>query len=160
MVRAGPRDAGFTLIEVLIALGIIGLLAGLTFINLGKPQTTATLTSTVSGLMADIKAQQQLAMTGDDGGSGSQAEHGIVFTTSDYTLFAGNTFNSGDSNNFTVAPGSNVTLNADLPSTTLQFAKSSGEVVGFDASHDTITVTVDDANTVITINRFGTVTAN
>ncbi len=151
-------QAGFTLVELLVVLGIIGALFALTFINLGKPQTTADLEGATDMLVADLKSQQLLAMSGDDGGGSAVQPHGMIISGDRYTLFAGATFSGTDDNNFAVEPGEPVTFSTTLPDGQIQFAKGSGEVQDFILGSDTITVHARDASHVISINRLGTVT--
>ena len=160
MAQRQARETGFTLVEVLVTFGIIAALAALTFASLGQPQTDASLNGTVETLMADLKSQQLLAMSGDSGSQTTQQPHGIVVSGSDYTLFSGSSYNSGDSDNYTVTPGSNVSFTTTFPSSQVLFDKASGEVNGFTGGSNTITVSVGGSSRTISITQYGTVTAN
>ena len=151
-------QAGFTLIEILIAIGILTVLAALTVINLGQPQVTASLQGATETLVADLKGQQLQAMAGDNNGTASQQMHGLVVASNHYTLFAGASFDSGDTTNFDVTPGGAITFTSTLTDDQIQFAKGSGEVSGYDSGHNTITVHNGSDSKTVTINRLGTVT--
>jgi prepilin-type N-terminal cleavage/methylation domain-containing protein len=151
-----PTDSsGFTLIEILVVLGLIAVLFGLSAINLSQPQTSASLDRTLNALLADIKSQQTLAMSGDNSGTASQQPHGIYLQADHFTLFAGSSYDSGDSHNFAENVASSVSLATNLPSNTLLFAKGTGEVNGFTPGDNTITLTSGDQIRTITINRLG-----
>jgi len=151
-------QAGFTLVEVMVTVAIIAVLAALTLINLGKPQTTVSINGTVATMEADIKGQQLLAMSGDGGSTSAGQPHGVVIASDHYTLFAGSTFDSGDDNNYTATPGHNITFDTTFAGSTVLFGQSSGEVQSFDGGNNTITIHGDDGDKTITINRFGTIT--
>ncbi|MEK9201506.1 MAG: prepilin-type N-terminal cleavage/methylation domain-containing protein, partial [Patescibacteria group bacterium] len=87
------RQSGYTLIELVIVMGIIVLLFGFTTINLGGVARVTSVNETVDLLTADIRGQQTKAMTGSgDGTSGSS--YGIYFQTDQYTLFRGTTYSN------------------------------------------------------------------
>jgi len=160
MRRRLNSSAGFTLVEMLVVLAIFVVLAALTTVNLGQTQTTTNLATTVDTTLADIKRQQLLAMAGDVGSSTSQQPQGILVQSNQYTLFAGNTFNSGDSNNFVVSAPANTTFSSTLPSSTLLFNKGPGDVSGFVNGSNTITITSKGSSKTITVTRFGALTVN
>ena len=160
MLRHTPAQKGFTLVEVLITIAIMSAMSALIFINLGKPQTVASLNGAVETLVADLRAQQTLAMSGNSAGGASQLAHGMFISTNAYTVFAGDPYNESDSNNYTVAPGQNINFSTTLPDSQILFDKGSGEMHDFSAGDNTITVTGDEGSKTITINRFGVVTVN
>lgn len=152
---AGHKSqAGFTLVEILITLAIFGVLCAMTVINLGAPQTAASLNGTVDELVADLKAQQLLAMTGDSGSLSDQQPQGVLIAADHYTLFAGAAFDGGDGNNYTLTPGEGISFSTDFDDSQVLFNKGSGELSG----GGTITVGRDGESKTITINRLGTVT--
>lgn len=154
------QTQGFTLIEILVVLGLVAILFGLSAINLGQPQTTASLDRTLDALLADIKGQQILAMSGDGAGTTSQQPHGLYIGAASFTLFAGNVYDAGDTRNFTENVASNVSLSTTLPGNALLFAKGTGEVNGFTTGNNTITLASGTQTRVITINRLGAITVN
>lgn len=118
---------GFTLIEVILAITIFALLVGFTTINLLQPQTRATLGSTVTTLVADIKEQQTKAMAGDSLGSGTADNHGIYFEKTRYIIFKGPGYVVSDPTNFVVNIDPGLSLYFNLPNSQIFFSQNSGE---------------------------------
>lgn len=148
------NESGFTLIEILVVVGISAVLFVLGSINLGNTQSTTSVTSAMDTLLANIKSQQLLAMSGDEGSQSSQQPHGVYLQNTSYTLFAGSTYNSSDTNNFTVniAPD---TITTTFPNSTLLFEVGDGAIPDFNSSDDTITITGVAKTQTITLDRFG-----
>src|SRR5678815_1824171 len=94
------NQRGFTLIELLVVIGIITVLFGLASVNLVRPQNIASVQGATDTLVADIKNQQLLSMTGEDGQTATIQPHGIYMTGTKYSLFAGSAYSAADSNNF------------------------------------------------------------
>jgi prepilin-type N-terminal cleavage/methylation domain-containing protein len=118
------KDGGFTLVELMIVIGIILILFGLSWINFTSLPSRATLQTDSVALINDLRSQQMLAMTGDTGVGGTQSDYyGIHFETTTYTLFKGDTYTPGASGNFTIDLG-----NANLSFTGVSF---SGNVIIF-----------------------------
>src|SRR3990167_5666809 len=107
------KRQGFTLIELALIMGIIAILISFMSINLLKPQTTASTSSTVQILGADIKEQQIKAMSGDSDGESSTDSQGIYFESNRYTLFRGPNYTSG-SHYFQVDMDQNLILSNTL----------------------------------------------
>jgi type II secretory pathway pseudopilin PulG len=88
------KRKGTTLVEVLVVIGLMGISLSVVVGSLPTIQTGANASATLDGLVADIKAQQQKAMFGDNSGSGISTHYGIKFTGNSYNLFKGaNTVN-------------------------------------------------------------------
>jgi len=62
MNGARPRDSGFTLIEIMIVVAIIGLLAAIAFPNYAKARTTSQKNSCIDNLRQIDGAMQQYAL--------------------------------------------------------------------------------------------------
>ena len=154
-LSAASRTAGFTLVELLVGLVIVSVLVAASLINLGKPQQTANLSSTLDTLIADIKNQQNAAMAGGSGGSASAQTYGLYVQPHFYVVFPGSTYSAGNTSNFTITLSGNLTLSTTLPSTQVIFVKGTGEVQGYTAGSNTITLTDGTTPHVITFDRFG-----
>ncbi len=153
-------ETGFTLIEILVTLAIVALLAALTMVNLGKPQITASVNDTVDTLVADLKSQQLLAMSGDSGSASSQQPHGLYVQAGQYTLFAGSSYDSGDTNNYSADASQGISLTTTFPGAAVVFDKGSGEVHDFSDGSNTITIHGTDNTKAVTVNRLGSVSVN
>lgn len=160
ITRATTDQKGFTLVELLVVLTILSILLALTTVNLSRPQTTSSLDGAVNSLVADIKSQQMLAMSGDQGSTTSQQPQGLYLQSGSYTLFAGSTYSAGDGNNFAINPGQGIALATTFPGTSLIFNKGTGEVNGFVNGSNTITLSFNGSSKVVTVSRFGAVTVN
>lgn len=150
---------GFTLVELLVVMGLVGVLMTLTFVNLIQPQRSASLSGTVDVLVADLRSQQLKAMAGDTLGAATTQAHGIYVESNQYILFKGDTYSASDADNF-IVQADGVTFGTNLPSAQVSFQKASGEPAGFNASANTITVTASGQSRTITINRYGVLTVN
>jgi prepilin-type N-terminal cleavage/methylation domain-containing protein len=160
LVHRQGRAAGFTLVELLLVMGLMGVLLALTTIALVRPQSSASITSTVSGLVADLKAQQLKAMVGDSGTVATAQPHGVRIESAQYTLFKGSSYSGADAENFVVAVPDGVTLS--FAPANIIFVKGTGEVTGFPLASDTITITsaVSGESKQIVFNRYGALTVN
>ncbi len=156
--------SGFTVIEVLLVIAIFAIITGFTSINLLKPQTKASVETTATTLVSDLKEQQLKAMAGDGEGQSSAQYFGIYFESNRYTLFRGS-YVSGDANNFIVNLNPSITLTNNLPvspGNQIVFVKRSGEAQNYASGSDSVTLrnTTTGEQKILTINRYGAITAN
>lgn len=73
------RARGFTVIELMVSIGILAILFTLTTINLSGLPATSSQGATIDVLIGDIKSQQTLAMSGN-------TSQGVHFDSTSYTL--------------------------------------------------------------------------
>lgn len=132
---------GFTLIELILIMGVIAVLFAVSSINLTGSQQKASVNSTIASLVADIKSQQFKAMTGDGG-----TDHGIRFDTTSYILLP---------ENFVVDLGNNLQLSTTFPANTITFSQGSGEITGFTTGSDTVTL----GDQTLRLNLYGVITS-
>ena len=144
---------GFTLIELVVVMGIFTTLLGISTINLSGAQLRSSLNSAVEVFVTDLKSQQLRSMVGEDDGGGSAQSYGVHFESDSYTLFEGVAYSPVDPNNFQVnLPGNTefFPINSDLI-----FAIGSGEI----ASDTIVTIRRNSGGgqKEININRYGVV---
>ena len=153
---------GFTLVEVILVMGMLAVIAGVVFVNQIRPQNVASLDGVAATLVADIKSQQVKAMAGDSVSASSAQAHGVRIQSGTYTLFKGSSYSAGDTDNFTVTAATGVTLSTTFASSVLIFTKATGDITSFVNGQNTITLTSAATGTskVITLNRYGAVTVN
>lgn len=152
---------GATLIEIIVVIGIFTTLFGLITVNLLNLPQKASLQSSLTTFISDFKHQQSKAMFLDTNGSLTTSDFGMYFEQNRYTLFRGNTFSPGSSDNFTVALGENVQFaSIFFPSSIVVFQRQSGEVLGFNPALNSITLknTQTNEQKTIQINRYGVIT--
>ncbi len=116
---------GATLIEIIVIMSIFITLAGLVTINLVGAKHKASLSSSLTLLVADLRSQQLKAMVGDTEGRGLEGSYGIYFTTSQYILFH-DLYNPSNSTNFAINLGDNIQVVS--PNFAVSFATGSGEL--------------------------------
>lgn len=148
-------EQGFTIIELLLAIGIVSILFGLTTFNLLKTQNSTSVATAKETLIADLKSQQLKAMNGTDG-AGS---FGIHFPgNSTYTLFKGINYVNGAPSNADVTIDGGI--NFSCPSCTnndIVFTQITGEAApsSFIVAH----AAGNDSRTIV-INKYGVVTSD
>lgn len=151
---------GFTLIELMVVMGIIGLLVAIATTNLVGLQQNTYLQSSVSVLIEDIKQQQLKAMSGDTEGRGVNAPYGIYFDTSGYVLFHGSTYSPSEPTNLLIELENNVRIsNTTFPQSAIVFQKGSGELLNFVDGSNSITLRNVDSNEqkTVQINKYGAI---
>lgn len=150
---------GFSLIEVLLVMGIFVLLAGLGFTSLLNVKDTSFSSSAVYTLVADIKNQQIKAMTGDTEGRGTPDTYGVYIQSSQYVLFHGQVYSATDSSNFSVSAPQGYTLSSTFSGDKIIFASGSGEIQNFTSGQDTIrlTNTVTNQQSTLQLNKYGVI---
>jgi type II secretory pathway pseudopilin PulG len=156
------KQRGFVLIELIVVFGMIAVLLGFFVINVFGSQRKATLTATIQTLMADVKTQQNKAMTQTTTSGSVPSGYGIRFETSRYILFRGLTYNSADSTNSIIQLDPRVQISPiSLPGESIVFETKSGELSGFSPSLQSISVNQLDSGEVkvIQFNRYGIITS-
>lgn len=153
---------GFTFIELMMVMGIITILFGVSTINLFKTKHKTSLNAAIAILVNDMKAQQLKAMSGDTEGMINHDTYGIRFETHRYMLFRGPYYTSGDPANFPVTLEEDIQIdNISWPDNKIVFASVSGEIANFSSGNNTMrikSIYSDDQKTII-INRYGVVTS-
>ncbi len=151
---------GFTLIELVVVMGILLMLFGFASFSLVNVQRKTSVSSTADNLVSDMATQQTKAMLG--AGSSGGDSYGIYFQSDKYTLFKGTTYSASDPNNFTVSLDLGITFsNITFPASLLIFSSATGEINGFSAGQNTVTLhdTQGTKTETITVNRYGVVTS-
>lgn len=150
-------NAGFTVVELLVIMGIAILLFLLVSMNLLDAKTGTAITTTTDTLISDLKLQQTKAMIGDTEGRGLPDAYGVYITGDKYVLFHGTTYVPSDPENFTINADA-VAFSTSFPNATIVFATKSGEIVNFSSGSNQ--VSIKDANTttqkVLELNKLGT----
>ena len=90
----------FTLIELVLVIGIITILLSFVYFNLFSSQHRVILDSTIDVLINDLRNQQNKAMTGNTENRTTYDAYGIYFQSDKYILFHGPNFSSGDPANY------------------------------------------------------------
>ncbi len=160
MKKASKNKPGLTIIELVITMSIFSLLSGIITVSLLGSSRSASLNSALTALISDIKTQQIKAVTGDTQGRSESDNYGIYFESNRYILFRGQSYNPSEPSNFTVTLSESLELaNITFPSSTLVFAKGSGEVIGFQSGANSLVIknNIDNQQKTITVNRLGVV---
>lgn len=152
--------SGFTLPELILVMGILLTLFALVTNSLLGSQHQTSLNSLISSLISDIKSQQFKSMSGDTAGRGMTDTYGVYFASGQYVLFLGSAYSSGNPDNFTVSLDSNLQLSTTFPSQSVIFSKGSGEIIGYDANADTITISSPSDSKTLEFNQYGVIVRN
>jgi prepilin-type N-terminal cleavage/methylation domain-containing protein len=149
------KQKGFTIIELVIAIGIFTVITSLITINLVNVQHIASIDSTATTLVADLKQQQLKAMTGDTEGRGIADQYGIHFDVKQYVLFHGS-YDPAGTSNFVVDLEGTLSFTGITGDGNIIFSQGSGESFGL----STIILKDDLTNKqkIITANIYGVIT--
>ena len=143
--------------ELLVVVGIIAIIFGLSVVSLGQPQAATNRQDATDTLLSDIKNQQLFAMVGATGSASSQQPAGIYVQSNQYTLFTGSSYNAGDSYNYVVTAPNGTSFSTTFPSGIMLFNKGAGDVNGFANGSNTITITTSAGTRTLTVDRFGVI---
>ena len=149
---------GFSLIELILVIGIGLTLFGFVGLNLVNGQRIASVNSSEDSLMSDTSSQQTKAMQGVGDTSGTN--YGIYFLEDRYILFKGSAYSASDPANYTVMlETGTVFANITFPNSSIVYEGRSGEVIGFTNGSNTLQIKDDQGSKLktVTINRYGVV---
>lgn len=144
-------SAGFTLVELLVSIGILVIIFAIVSINISPIPSNTLQNASLDTLVSDIRSQQTLAMT-------TGSPHGIHFESGNYTLFSGATYTQGSVGNFVINLDSGIVLtNLTFPNSTVVFLAGSGDISGYIPNQDSFTLgsTVTNKFTLVKINKYG-----
>lgn len=148
------KSKGFTIIELLLVMGIFALIISFISINLIKPQVSATLNSSTNTITSDIKEQQIRAMVGDSEASGNSQTYGVHFESDSYILFRG-TYSPTETSNFTVNLNPGLSFSATPQE--IIFLKRSGET---NPAAIILTHSQSGEQRTLSVNKVGAITIN
>ena len=157
------KKFGFTLIELMVVIGIVGIIMTFSTVNLLSLRNKSSLNSTVTQVIADIRQQQMKAMIGN---SSAPGYYGVHFDGNTYTLFHGTSTTSFPTENFLI------TLEQDLsfsPTQDIIFKPGCGEIVNIPlppttcgdttGTIPTLTISISSSgeNKTLKFNQFGVI---
>jgi len=145
--------AGFTLIEVMVSIGILAILFALTTINLTRLPSTTSQSSSYDRLVSDLRSQQTRAMVSYD------SPYGVYFENESYTLFTGSSY-SGGTDYYTVDLDPNLTFPAigiTFPDSQVVFAAGSGDIINYAQGKDSVTImnSLTNEPKTLKVNKYG-----
>lgn len=126
----------FTIIEVLVVMGIMVVILSISYVSLIKPQVSVTTESQTLTLLNDLKSTQLKAMTSDNN------SYGVYFNNNSYTIFEGTSYNASLPSNITYNLNSSVEFTSvNLPSNQIVFNALNGEVLNYSSSQNSFNLT-------------------
>ncbi len=147
--KSSASQRGFTIIELLVVMGIGSILLGLTTISLLNVQHNTSVAAAQESLIADLKSQQSKAMNGSKNG-GNFGVHFSTPSNNTYTLFQGTDFAHQTSTTVVTIDDGITYSGSDVV-----FTAVSGEI---SPSTITVTSTGGSGTKQIVMNKFGVVT--
>ena len=137
------RSSGFTIIEILLVIGIIGIIAVMTmFVNLDFYKTYDFQSEKGKVISLLEKARSQSLNNIND------SKHGVYFDSSNYTLFEGNDYGSRIQSKDQVFPANSRLSHSGLSE--VVFGRLTGDTTG-----GTITLTDGVHSVTLSLNNEG-----
>lgn len=157
----------FTLVELIVVVGIVSTLSAIAYFSLGRLQTSTDSMSSIDRLTSTIRTQRMYAMLGNSVLKTSAMPQGIYFSQGKNTFVL---FSCISSTNCIYDPESNLNIEeqlentqifttVNLPNNQIIFSPLSGEVMGYDQNKNSITVSsvANNSHATIVISSMGTI---
>ena len=104
-------NGGFTLMEVIIVVGLIGMIFGLTaFVSINSYRGSSFRNERDALIGVLGRARNQAMNNTCLGGCTDSKPHGVHITVNDYTIFQGATYNSADPLNEVIKKDSSISI--------------------------------------------------
>lgn len=151
------RASGFTLVELLLVMGIIGILITISSLLLLNLIPKASFTTQSEVLLSQIRQQQLKAMTGYNEGEESGDYYGVFFQEHAYTLFKGQEYDPDSVLNYTTQTDDSFTFTTTFPDNQIVFEPNTGKVLNFIFGQNIIALTnkKDMGSITINFNEYG-----
>lgn len=161
MKKLFVNNGGFTLVEMMLTMGIIAILATISSMLLSGLIPRSSLVSATEQFTAEVKQHQYKAMIGENLGVDSDDRNkGIKIEPHQYIFFEGEVFNPSAETNYAVLLEEPLSIESNFADQTLIFEKGSGEILNFNPDLNTITISNASNNdsVSITFNEYGVIT--
>jgi prepilin-type N-terminal cleavage/methylation domain-containing protein len=155
MKRSAQR--GYTLVELMVVIGILLVVMGFLTINLLRSQEKASVTATINILESALREQQMKAMSGDTEGRSTASEYGVKFFSDRYVLFHGVSYDPSDAANFPTILEGTLQFATTLTNNEVIFSRGSGEVVGGQGGDITLQSGSQNEQAILHLNKYGVV---
>lgn len=152
------REEGFTLLELLVTMGVFFLIIGLTTFNLAHAQRSTTVQTAAEQFISDVRNQQIKSMSGSDTATFTGSNYGIHVDSNKYTLF--HEPYSTDTTKFIVNLDSVNIIKSGFNNKDIIFLQPSGELEFFDPVNEN-KVVIQNANgtekETLLFNKYGVI---
>lgn len=158
LLRLPARLPAFTYVELMMVLGILGVLLSISILSVGPLMSKTDMTAFSQVLVADAVSMQLKSMRREPGASGQTTPFGVYFEPEQYVLFQGDSYNAADPENIVVPLGDEVRFSTiNLPANTVLFERGSGDVVNYDPLTSSVVLSQNStgASIVVQFNRHG-----
>ncbi len=154
------KKYGFSLIEVMLVMGVVAVLMGYLSLNVLNSRNSADINTSLYTFITDFKNQQTKAMVGDTEGRGIPDAYGIYINSDKYTLFHGSNYVATDTANFTISMPGALRITTTFPSSKIVFSQGSGEITPFSSATNQILITNSSTGEqkTILVNKYGIIT--
>jgi len=153
------NNSGFTLLELLIAISILGVIVAITMPKLVDYRKEQSLKNTAENIVSILNKAKS-----DSLNSLNSLNYGIHFSSNYLDYFIGTTYNPADINNKRTNFGDGVTLspgglNLNGGGSDIIFPRLIDDIIGYGSI--TIEITTNPSmNKTITVNKIGSISSN
>lgn len=157
-LRLPARMTAFTYVELMMVLGILGVLLSISILSIGPLIAKTNVTVPVQVLLADAASMQLKSMRREQGAAGQTTPFSIYFEAQKYVLFQGTVYNPSDPENIVIVLPDDLTFSTiALPSSTILFERGSGDFTEYAPGTSSVTMTQvsTGASAVVQFNRYG-----
>jgi len=158
LTRLSARLSAFTYVELMMVLGILGVLLSISILSIGPLLSKTSVKEQSQILLADSSLTQLKSMRREQGGSGQTTPFGIYFEPGKYVLFQGAAYNAADPENIEVVLSEDLNFSSILlPSSIVQFTRGSGDVTAYNPAASSVIMTQVSTGTsvIVQYNRYG-----
>lgn len=152
------KKTGFTLVEILFSMVILGILFSLIVSNLTNVIPRALTRSAAEIVIADLREQQMKAMMGYESITGGASDYGVYFETDRYILFTGSSYQADHAENYSVELQTGLSFDPmTIPDSSIVYAHGSGENLNYSVDSHLITISNHSTGeqSTISINQLG-----